>query len=91
MYSQSVTIINKSGLHARPAADFVALAKRYKSAIKICRQDSTAEKGNAKSIISLLSLGLTKGTQIVLEAEGEDEKQAIEELCKLIDAGCGEE
>lgn len=90
MYQKQVTILNPTGLHARPASDFVVLAKRFSSKIQIRALRGDEPAVNAKSIVMLLSLGLTQGTQAELTAEGEDEARAVEELAALIASGFGE-
>lgn len=89
MYSKKTTVVNATGLHARPASDFVHKAAQYKSDITIQREgdDSSA---NAKSIIFLLTLGLEQGAQIIISAEGEDEREAVEGLTALVESGFGE-
>ena len=87
MYTKLTTVCNPTGLHARPATEFVTEAKKYKSKITI---QNAQEAVNAKSVVLLLSLGLGKGTPVKLAAEGEDEKEAGEALAALIDSGFGE-
>lgn len=89
MYSRQTTIINRTGLHARPAAEFVAAAGRFKSRITLKRLDS-AKEANVKSIVFVLSLGLTNGTRVELCASGEDEIEAVDTLVALIETGFGE-
>ncbi len=89
MYSRSTQVVNKTGIHARPASDFVKLANTFKSDIAI-RNETTEVDGNAKSIISILTMELVKGTMITLSAEGEDEVEAIDKLIETVDAGFGE-
>lgn len=89
MYTQNVVIRNKSGLHARPASDFVGCAKGFGSKITLT-VSSTGESINAKSIVMLLSLGLSQGEEITLSAAGADEAQAVETLVGLINSGFGE-
>lgn len=91
MYSKTVTVTNKTGLHARPAAEFVAKAKGFASKINIKRAGSEQDAVNAKSIIRLLSVGVTQGTEVELIADGADEKEAVEALVELIESGFGEE
>jgi len=79
---KEVTIVNKTGLHARPASDFVKEASKYKSDIKI---DFNGRSINAKSIINVLSAGLSAGSIIVISAEGDDEQQAVDGLVTLIE------
>ena len=89
MYSRTVTIVNESGLHARPASDFIKAASGFKSRINIKRTGSP-KSVNAKSIVSLLTLGLEKGAEVELSAEGEDETQAVDFLFDLIESGLSE-
>lgn len=89
MVKKQTTIINKTGLHARPASEFVAAATKFKSKITIKRIDSEKE-ANVKSIIFVLSLGLTRGTQVEISASGEDEAEAVDTLVALIETGFGE-
>ncbi len=88
MYSKKTVVQNKTGLHARPASDFVAAAKKYKSKLTI---KTSEEEANAKSIILLLSLGVSAGTEVEICADGEDEAEAVEALVSLIDSKFGEE
>jgi phosphocarrier protein len=88
MYSKKTVVQNKTGLHARPASDFVAAAKNYKSKLTI---KTSEEEANAKSIILLLSLGVSAGTEVEICADGEDEVEAVEALVSLIDSKFGEE
>lgn len=76
-----LTILNKSGIHARPATLFIQEARKYKSDIWVIKDD---RKVNAKNILGVLSLGIVKGTEITLEAEGEDCIQALKALEILI-------
>lgn len=85
---KQVTILNKTGLHARPAAEFVKLASRFKSEISILVGTKVA---NAKSIINVLSLAATHGTVLTLKADGPDEAEAIDTLSSLIERKFGEE
>jgi len=91
MYSRITTVKNPTGLHARPAAELVATAKKFKSSIDI-RIISNENKApvNAKSIIMLLSLGACRGSQVEIIAEGEDERQAVDSIIELINGGFGE-
>lgn len=89
MYSNRTVIKNKTGLHARPASEFIALASRFQSRITI-KKLSANQDANAKSIVMLLSLGLNQGEEIELTARGEDETEAVDQLIALIDSGFGE-
>lgn len=90
MYEKKIIICNPSGLHARPASEFIDVAVNFKSEIKICRADELEEKVNAKSMVMLLTLGLAMGDEAILSASGPDEKQAIDTLSTLIESGFGE-
>ena len=81
MITREVTVLNEVGLHARPATFFIQKANEFKSFITIAKDE---RKVNAKSLLGVLSLGIVKGTKIVLTAEGVDESEAIEELEALI-------
>lgn len=85
---REVTLLNKTGLHARPAALFVQEASKYKSDIKV---EKDGKQVNAKSIMGILSLGVSQGTKIKITANGEDEKEALEGLAKLVESKFGEE
>ncbi len=82
MISQSVTIQNSVGLHARPATFFVQKANSFKCSIWVEKDDCRV---NAKSLLGILSLGITRGTKITLIADGEDEALAVAGLSDLID------
>lgn len=91
MYAEKTKIINKTGLHARPASDFVKEAKKFESKIKIANLNTPEEEPvNAKSIISILTLGMAQGTDVEITAEGSDEEEAIRSLVALIQSGFGE-
>jgi len=81
MISKEIIVQNEVGLHARPATFFIQKANEFKSLITIARDD---RKVNAKSLLGVLSLGIIKGTKVVIDAEGPDEEEAVEELNKLI-------
>ncbi len=88
MISRDVTIKNSVGLHARPATFFIQKANSYKSSIWVEKEDCRV---NAKSLLGVLSLGITKGTTITLIADGADEASAVEGLISLVDSefsGC---
>lgn len=90
MYSRKVTVQNRTGLHARPASDFIACASKFKSRITIKRVGEE-DDANAKSIVMLLSLGLGQGTEVELTAKGEDEVEAVDALVALIESKFGED
>lgn len=88
MISERVLVTNKTGLHARPASQFVKEAGKFKSKIRIMKDE---KESDAKSIVSLLSLGINSGSEITITAEGEDESEAVENLVKLINKFAQEE
>lgn len=90
MYSKCVIVRNPSGLHARPASEFVAKAKGFQSKISIRRPGDDSFLGNAKSIIIMLSMGVGQGDSVEILADGPDEQQAVESLAALIESGFGE-
>ena len=71
MTQETVMIENKTGIHARPASVFVQTATKFKSKIQI---EAKGKKVDAKSILMLMSMGLVKGTELTIIAEGEDEE-----------------
>ena len=89
MYTKVTTIKNQTGLHARPAAEFVAAAGKFKRRLSI-RRTNEEDFSNAKSIIRLLAAGLAFGEEIELAGTGEDEQEAVDSLIALIDSGFGE-
>ena len=88
MTSQEVMIRNRLGLHARAAAKFVHTATRYASQIRITRDGKTMD---GKSIMGILLLAAAAGTTVVITADGVDEADAIDALCRLVNGGFGEE
>ncbi len=87
MVTQEVTINNEVGLHARPATFFIQKANEFKSGIWVEKDE---RRVNAKSLLGVLSLGITKGTAITLLADGSDEKEAVTALSELVSGNFGE-
>lgn len=81
MVSEKITITNDTGLHARPASVFVNTAAKFKSEIMLKKGEKQV---NAKSILAVLSLGISKGTEVMLWAQGPDEAEAVSKLTELI-------
>ena len=81
MVSKEVTILNKQGLHARPATAMVNTAAKFKSEIFICRDE---KKVNGKSILGLLVLAAERGAKLTIEAYGSDEIEAVDTLVNLV-------
>ena len=87
MISRDVTIQNNVGLHARPATFFIQKANSYKSSIWIEKDD---RRVNAKSLLGVLSLGIVKDMTITIIADGNDEQDAVNGLCALIESAFDE-
>jgi len=87
MAERSVQIVNKLGVHARPAAEIVKLAARFRSSITIIRDDMEV---NGKSIMGVMMLAAECGSTILLRAEGEDADAALDALAALVANGFGE-
>ena len=84
MISRNITIQNSVGLHARPATFFIQKANSYKSSIWVEKDD---RRVNAKSLLGVLSLGITKGMTITLIADGADEVEALNGIENLVENG----
>ncbi len=81
LIKKELTVKNKQGLHARPAALFVQIANKFDAQITVRHDD---EEVNGKSIMGILMLGAEKDSLIVVEADGDDAEAALGELEKLI-------
>jgi phosphocarrier protein HPr len=81
MISQPVTIVNKLGLHARAASKLVNLASQFGSNVNLINKGSSV---NAKSIMGVMMLAASKGTEMVLEVEGDDEQACADAIIGLI-------
>ncbi|MGD1009991.1 MAG: HPr family phosphocarrier protein [Candidatus Aminicenantales bacterium] len=81
MLEKKITIKNKLGLHARAAVKFVNLANRFSSAVKIIKDGNEID---GKSILGILTLAATQGSQITLAVSGKDETAALAALAELI-------
>ena len=89
MTERDVTIANRLGLHARAAAQLVKTAGLFKSSVRLERCDSSAF-ADAKSILSVLMLAASRGTQLRLRAIGVDEAEAADTICALFENRFGE-
>lgn len=87
MPERTVRIVNKAGLHARPAAEIVKLATRYRSDITVVREELEV---NGKSIMGVMMLAAECGSTLQLKAEGPDAKEALDALASLIESKFGE-
>jgi phosphocarrier protein len=83
MQERTVLIQNRTGLHARPATEFVAKAKEFSSKIRI-RNAAEGQEVDAKSIMMVLSLALSRGDEAVITATGDDALAAADALVELI-------
>lgn len=81
MIRQSITIQLPSGLEARPVALLVQVASQYESSIYV---ESNEKKVNAKSIMGMMTLGLSAGEEVVVSADGSDERESIENIEKYL-------
>jgi phosphotransferase system HPr (HPr) family protein len=88
MLNETITIINKLGLHARAAALFANTAGRYSSQIKVGLNGKMVD---AKSVMSLMLLAANQGTDIALEVEGRDQEEAMNAITSLISNRFNEE
>jgi len=87
MFLKEVVVQNQVGLHARPATFFIQKANEYKSNIWVEKDERNV---NAKSLLGVLSLGITRGTSITIVAEGSDEEEAVTGLVDLISSNFAE-
>ena len=79
--TRDITIVNKFGLHARPAMKFVELANKFASSIEVNKGSLTVD---AKSIMSVMRLAATKGTVLKVSADGEDANEALDAIAELV-------
>lgn len=84
----TVTIVNRLGLHARPAMTFVDAASMFKSEVKVTKGDTSVD---GKSIMQMMMLAAGKGSELEIEATGPDAEAACEALKRLVDGGFDEE
>jgi len=87
MIEKTILIKNRLGLHARAAVKFVNLANRFTSDVRIVKDDSDVD---GKSILGILTLAATQGTDITIRLDGEDETSALQAIVELIDGRFGE-
>jgi phosphocarrier protein HPr len=87
MVQKTTKVINRLGMHARPSAMFVKHASQFKSEIFV---EKAGLKVNGKSIMGVMMLAAEKGAELIIYANGEDEKRAVKELVSLVNSGFGE-
>ena len=86
---RQVSVVNRLGLHARAAARLVRTASAFRSRVRLERADRSAS-ADAKSILSVLMLAASRGTELRATADGADEREALDAVCGLIEGGFGE-
>ena len=89
MRTGKIVVTNRLGLHARAAAKLVKAAESFRSTILIATEDGSVTV-NAKSILSVLTLAASKGSKLIISAEGTDEAEAFELIASLFEEGFGE-
>jgi phosphocarrier protein HPr len=87
MSEKPVKVRNRLGMHARAAVKFVQLANKYRSEVRVVKDDTEA---NGKSIMGLLTLVAAHGVSMKLVCEGDDAEEAVTALAELVDGGFGE-
>lgn len=87
MLEQTVTIVNKIGLHARPAAVLVKTASDFPCEVTLVKDDKTF---NAKSILAIMSAGIKQQDIVIVRVNGQEEAQALKAVIALIESGFGE-
>jgi phosphocarrier protein HPr len=90
MQERKVVVVNRLGLHARAAAKLVRAAGEFACSVRLARVDGGAS-ADAKSILSVLMLAASRGTELRVTADGADEARAVEAVCRLIEDRFGEE
>lgn len=87
MNEREARIVNPLGMHARPAAEFVKTANRFRSQVSVRRGDLSV---NGKSIMGMMMLAAERGATLLIAAEGDDASDALDALCELVAAGFNE-
>ena len=88
MIKRTDEVINRLGLHARPAAQLVTVAARFQSEVFFIKKDLRI---NGKSIMGVMMLAAEKGTELIIEIDGPDEEAAMQELLRVVQSGFGED
>ena len=89
--SRDIIVINKLGLHARPAMQFVDLANQFKSDIKVVKFGDEPGEADGKSVMQMIILAAMPGTKMRIDADGEDAEQAVQKLAELFENKFGED
>lgn len=82
MAEKNITVVNETGLHARPAASLVQFVKNIPGDVEIIKDGKVAD---AKSIFNVMSLGVSKGTPVTVRVTGENEEENLEKVCNFIE------
>ncbi len=82
MVQKKITVKNRAGLHARPAAMVVTCASKFKAAVNL---EKGSEKIDAKSILGILTMGVGFGSEILISADGPDEQEALDAMVSLFE------
>lgn len=90
MYAKTTSVINPTGLHARPASVFSRAAGTYASRVWVRNVTKDKQLADAKSVLMVMAQGIACGNEVEVSAEGEDEARAVDELVALIESGFGE-
>lgn len=80
---QRITVTHEKGLHARPASEFVQMASSFDAEIQVRTEDG--REGDAKSSLSVMSLGVEGGDEILIRSDGPDGEEAVSSLVELIE------
>lgn len=87
MISKNICVVNKFGIHARPSALLMHEGKKYQSNISISKNNKTID---LSSIMKILNMQIEENDNITITADGPDEQDALQAICKLIESGFGE-
>ncbi len=88
---KTIVVSNRLGLHARPAMEFVRVASEWRSSVRVRRTDNADEIVDGKSIMQMLMLAATQGTELEITCDGDDAAPAAEALVTLVRSGFDEE
>ena len=88
---KEILVVNKLGLHARPAMQFVDLANGFASSISVARGGSDPVEVDGKSVMAMITLEAVQGTPLTIRASGPDAAAAVEKLAALFAGGFGED
>ena len=89
--ARDVMIINKLGLHARPAMQIVDIANQFKSNVMVHKGGEEPADADGKSVMQMIILAAVEGTPLRIEADGEDAEEAVSKLVELVEGKFGEE